>query len=287
MYMHIETGVSVYRNYLPLPEGLIALNSTEGAELMKDKNTLDSPYWKLAIYLTTQMNGGACAVASASVVLNAISPPSLKGGFTNQTQLLANSQCMRNVIVPPGMSFREKQSGSGVAREDEAMVQQFFSISSSSGTGSSHLEQETSLAQALQYLSKHGTTLEKARRYYECYGVPTRVVYAAETTWEKFVADVELAARSQKMFIVVDFKRSSVGMAGHAHFSPIAALNQNSKGGGGGGGGGGGVESLMLVLDVARMRYPPYWLSSKKLFQAMNTTDNETSRSRGYLVIGE
>ena len=40
-----------------------------------------------------------------------------------------------------------------------------------------------------------------------------------------------------------------------------------------------------LVLDVARFRYPPYWAKAEDLFKAMNTTDLDSGKSRGYVVV--
>jgi len=39
------------------------------------------------------------------------------------------------------------------------------------------------------------------------------------------------------------------------------------------------------VLDVNRIRYPPYWAKAEDLFRAMNTNDPDAGASRGYLVV--
>ncbi len=55
-----------------------------------------------------------------------------------------------------------------------------------------------------------------------------------------------------------------------AHWSPLAAYHEGTD--------------RFLVLDVARFRYPPYWATAADLFKAMNTTDLDSGKSRGFVV---
>src|SRR6185295_15904834 len=41
----------------------------------------------------------------------------------------------------------------------------------------------------------------------------------------------------------------------------------------------------VLVLDVARFKYPPHWLPAELLFRAMLPPDPATGRSRGWLSL--
>ena len=41
----------------------------------------------------------------------------------------------------------------------------------------------------------------------------------------------------------------------------------------------------MLVLDVARFKYPPYWVPLASLWEAMSHVDPHTGLTRGYYVI--
>ena len=41
-----------------------------------------------------------------------------------------------------------------------------------------------------------------------------------------------------------------------------------------------------LILDVARYKYPPVWVTATDLFDAMNTTDAANdNKTRGYVLI--
>ena len=59
--------------------------------------------------------------------------------------------------------------------------------------------------------------------------------------------------------------------AGGGHFSPIGGYHEGAD--------------AALVLDVARFKYPPYWVPLPKLWDASVVSDQETGRSRGYFVL--
>jgi len=58
----------------------------------------------------------------------------------------------------------------------------------------------------------------------------------------------------------VNFLRSSVGQVGGGHWSPVGSYSDK--------------EDAFLVLDVAKFKYPPVWIPSDRLFDAMSTTDD-------------
>lgn len=41
----------------------------------------------------------------------------------------------------------------------------------------------------------------------------------------------------------------------------------------------------MLVLDVARFKYPPYWVPLEDLWESMSVIDPVTGVPRGYFVV--
>lgn len=45
------------------------------------------------------------------------------------------------------------------------------------------------------------------------------------------------------------------------------------------------AQDMVLIMDVARFKYPPHWVPLTLLFQSMNEVDNETKRSRGYAIL--
>ncbi|CAD7949813.1 unnamed protein product [Amoebophrya sp. A120] len=73
--------------------------------------------------------------------------------------------------------------------------------------------------------------------------------------------------------LVVSFSRQQLGQTGDGHYSPVAAFHPESD--------------MVLVLDVARFKYPPYWVSVEQLWNAMKAVDPVTKHSRGFFVMSK
>jgi glutathione gamma-glutamylcysteinyltransferase len=78
------------------------------------------------------------------------------------------------------------------------------------------------------------------------------------------------AARGQTVLIAA-YDRSALGQTGSGHFSPLGGYHAR--------------RDLALVLDVARFKYPPHWISAERLWHAMQTVDPSTGRTRGWLTL--
>jgi hypothetical protein len=72
-------------------------------------------------------------------------------------------------------------------------------------------------------------------------------------------------------FIVVNFSRKVLGQTGDGHFSPIGGYHKERE--------------LVLIMDVARFKYPPYWVPLEQLWAAMAEQDKVTNEPRGYFVV--
>ena len=72
--------------------------------------------------------------------------------------------------------------------------------------------------------------------------------------------------------MIVNYLRKAIGQQIGGHISPLAAYDAK--------------EGRFLVLDVARYKYPPFWVRASDLFDAMNTTDaSNGGKTRGYVVV--
>ena len=71
--------------------------------------------------------------------------------------------------------------------------------------------------------------------------------------------------------LLVNYQRSALGQPGGGHISPLAAYHAASD--------------RVLILDVARYRYPAVWVRAEDLWQAMRTVDSSSGRSRGLVLI--
>ena len=78
-------------------------------------------------------------------------------------------------------------------------------------------------------------------------------------------------AASGEAVLVASYDRSVMGQSGGGHFSPIGGYHV--------------ARDLALVLDVARFKYPPHWVSAEHLWRAMEPIDAATGQARGWLVM--
>lgn len=81
------------------------------------------------------------------------------------------------------------------------------------------------------------------------------------------------ALAAEQRYVLINFSRATLSDddQGGGHFSPLAAFN--------------GTADDLLVMDVARYKYPPFWVDTDLLWQAMATTDTSSNRHRGYILV--
>jgi glutathione gamma-glutamylcysteinyltransferase len=72
-------------------------------------------------------------------------------------------------------------------------------------------------------------------------------------------------------FLVANYSRKPLGQTGDGHFSPLAAWHPE--------------RDLVLVLDVARFKYPPHWVPVARLIEAMSAVDPACGQARGWLSL--
>lgn len=85
---------------------------------------------------------------------------------------------------------------------------------------------------------------------------------------------VVMAATSRQLedtFLVVSFSRRVLGQTGDGHFSPVAGYNPETD--------------SVLIMDVARFKYPPYWCPLPLLWMSMRAEDAVTGQQRGFVTI--
>lgn len=71
--------------------------------------------------------------------------------------------------------------------------------------------------------------------------------------------------------LVAAYDRAGLSQTGSGHYSPIAGHHEE--------------RDLVLLLDVARFKYPPHWVPVPLLYAAMQAEDAATGRPRGYLLL--
>ena len=83
-------------------------------------------------------------------------------------------------------------------------------------------------------------------------------------------AALQIAASGEAV-VVASYDRGAMGQTGSGHFSPVGGYHM--------------ARDLALILDVARFKYPPHWVSAEQLWLAMQVIDFATGLARGWLTI--
>lgn len=203
---------------LPLPDGLVALESPAGRKLLRESEFI-ADYDRLAASFVVQSRRAYCGVASSVIALNALrspSPPLNQSTFFTVTA--------RKVKDPLRISL----------------------------TG-------MSLGQLGDLLRAHGAEAS--------------VVYASDTDIDSFRSMAQRNLITGGDFVLVNYQRAELDQAEMGHISPLAAYHAETD--------------RFLILDVAAYKYPPVWVSTQALWNAMNAPVGTSSRTRGFIVVRE
>ncbi|EYB98030.1 hypothetical protein Y032_0134g1816 [Ancylostoma ceylanicum] len=130
---------------------------------------------------------------------------------------------------------------------------------------------------------RYGKMSVKAKNFYRRALPPSCVDFSSEegkqlfkeSLLEDFLSmlrkDVVASVRSDTNVIVASYDRSQLQQTGTGHFSPLAAYHTASD--------------RVLIMDVARFKYPPHWVTLRQLQVAMCSLDKSTKRTRGYVML--
>jgi len=116
-----------------------------------------------------------------------------------------------------------------------------------------------------------GITLDQLAKIASGFGLEARAHHANEIGSLKLLRKELVNALSKHKFVIVNFSRDGLGQVGGGHHSPLAAYDKK--------------HDRFLLLDVARYKYPAYWVTTKDLWNAINTIDGDAKAARGILVL--
>lgn len=74
--------------------------------------------------------------------------------------------------------------------------------------------------------------------------------------------------------VVISYSRKVLGQTGDGHYSPIGGYHRDSDG-----------NEHVLILDVARFKYPPHWVPLQTVYEAMTREDPDTGKARGFMLL--
>ncbi|XP_010943665.2 glutathione gamma-glutamylcysteinyltransferase 1 isoform X2 [Elaeis guineensis] len=123
----------------------------------------------------------------------------------------------------------------------------------------------------LEKIKAEGTTFGKVICLAQCAGAKVEAFRTNQSTINDFRNHVIKCTNSEDCHLITSYHRKILKQTGSGHFSPIGAYHAGSD--------------MVLILDVARFKYPPHWVPLSLLWQAMDTIDEVTGYRRGYMLI--
>jgi len=124
---------------------------------------------------------------------------------------------------------------------------------------------------SLETAKQVGITLEQFWCLAKCNGADVKLMRYCKSSEDEFRKYVIEATSRGNYHVVSSFSRAALGQTGDGHFSPIGGYHKE--------------KDLVLLMDVARFKYPSYWLPVSTLWQAMGQLDATTEKPRGYLLM--
>lgn len=136
------------------------------------------------------------------------------------------------------------------------------------------LDARTEAVLPVEVIMKQGMTLDQIGGILTTRPVAAEVHHAADSSLEEFRSKAQEYLATPDHFVIVNYLRKAIGQEKGGHISPIAAFDAETD--------------RFLILDVARYKYPPVWVTAPELFAAMNTQDSDNqNRTRGFVLISK
>ncbi|MFZ1429097.1 MAG: phytochelatin synthase family protein [Geminicoccaceae bacterium] len=230
----------------PLPSRLTSLLEPAGQRRLAECSQCAS-YAALMANFPTQVTQAFCGVASSVAVLNA---SAVQKPLTDPYRPYRYfSQC--NIFNP---AAREQLDLATISNEGLTLAQAAYLLNAQPGVHATCFH-----AGAAAAVSSVSTA-----------GVPACEIAVSTAQFRHAAAD---ALGRPQQFVLANFSRATLSddNRGGGHFSPLAAYHVPT-------------DSL-LVLDVARYKYPPFWADADLLWAAMATPDSSSGQNRGYIVV--
>lgn len=120
-------------------------------------------------------------------------------------------------------------------------------------------------------VARKGMTLEQLHGLLASHGLEVERFHGERLSLEQFRALLRRNLADPGDRMLANYHRPGVGQAGGGHIAPVAAFHSPSD--------------RVLILDVARYRYPSAWVPVVDLWQAIRAVDVSSGRSRGVLSL--
>ncbi|KAL6564672.1 Glutathione gamma-glutamylcysteinyltransferase 1 [Orobanche minor] len=104
-----------------------------------------------------------------------------------------------------------------------------------------------------------------------CTGAKVEPFHASHSSIDDFRKYVMKCSTSDDCHVISSYHRKALKQTGAGHYSPIGGYHAG--------------KDMVLVLDVARFKYPPYWVPLTHLWEGMSYINEFTGKSRGFMLI--
>eukprot|EP00644_Phytophthora_capsici_P000450 jgi/Phyca11/560311/estExt2_Genewise1.C_PHYCAscaffold_40872 len=105
-----------------------------------------------------------------------------------------------------------------------------------------------------------------------CNGVVAESYRATnDFTLEQFREIVKRSCLTSSEIVVLNYSRKVLGQTGDGHFSPIGGYHAE--------------RDMVLLMDVARFKYPPHWVKLSLVFEAMCLVVPAMNKPRGLVIL--
>jgi glutathione gamma-glutamylcysteinyltransferase len=123
----------------------------------------------------------------------------------------------------------------------------------------------------LAKVQTQGLTIDEVACLARCNGAEVELGSPALRSLDEFRAGVAASTGSPERMLIASYHRGALGQTGAGHYSPIGGYHAGSD--------------QLLLLDVARFKYPPHWVPVSLMYEAMRDLDPATGRPRGWLML--
>ena len=132
---------------------------------------------------------------------------------------------------------------------------------------------EVSKVIASQTVLAMGMTREQMAEVLTHHGVKAKSIAGDTLTDETLRGLLQQDLVDDGQFVLVNYFRASLGQVGGGHWSVLASFDR--------------LSDSVLILDVAKYKYTPVWVSISTLRKAIATLDTTSNKSRGLVIVSE
>lgn len=138
-------------------------------------------------------------------------------------------------------------------------------------TQSNLFTSESSEIKSYAEVAHSGFTLQQASAFLRRLNVFNQIYWGTDLSAQNLRQVIKESLDNSDRRIIADFNRPVFGQEGGGHYSPIVAYDS--------------ATDSVLILDVAKFKYPPFWVTIDDLLVSLKAIDSDSGRSRGLIII--